>query len=385
MPRHPDISSAAAAMPSSIFARLVDRLAGHRGEVFPFHLGDTHLPPPDGARLVDERESYPYHPPAGDPGLIDALAAKLERHNGLAATAANVQITCGATNALAAAMRTVADPGDEVILLAPFWPLIRGQVIAVGARPVEVPLSSRLYDDPSLDVRAVVREHVTPRTAAIYVTTPNNPDGKVLPAAALRAIAEVAREANLWLLSDEVYEHYLYEGTHLSIGTIYPERTLTAFSFSKSYAQAGLRVGYLHGPAPAIAAVKKLVNHAIYSVPRATQRAALAALAAGAPYLDATRAEMRAARDEAHAALARLGIAPHRPEGGSYVFVDLGGHCRENALEVLEKLAGAGILLAPGDAFGRAYARWARFCYTAVSRGRLAAGLARMEEVLTSG
>src|SRR5262249_6324081 len=141
MPRHPDISSAAAAMPSSIFARLVDRLTAHRGEVFPFHLGDTHLPPPDGARLVDERESYPYHPPAGHPELIDALADKLTRTNGLAAAAANVQITCGATNALAAAVRTVADPGDEIILLAPFWPLIRGQVIAVGARPVEVPLS----------------------------------------------------------------------------------------------------------------------------------------------------------------------------------------------------------------------------------------------------
>jgi N-succinyldiaminopimelate aminotransferase len=372
-------------MPSSIFARLVDRLAAHRGEIYPFHLGDTHLGPPDGARLVDERASYPYHPPAGHPELIDAVVAKLARTNGLAGTSANVQITCGATNALAAAMRIVADPGDEVILLSPYWPLIRGQVIAVGARPVEAPLSSRLYDDPGVDVAEIVREHVTPRTAAIYVTTPNNPDGKVIPAAALRAIAGVAHAANLWLLADEVYEHYLYEGTHLSIGTLHPERTLTAFSFSKSYAQAGLRVGYLHGPPAAIAAAKKLVNHQIYSVPRATQRAALAALAGGEPYLDATRAEMRAARDEAFAALARLGVAPHRPEGGSYVFCDLSRHCRDNALEVLEKLAGEGILLAPGDAFGRDFARWARFCYTAVSRARLAAGLARMAEVLTSG
>src|SRR5262249_15146614 len=130
---------------------------------------------------------------------------------------------------------------------------------------------------------------------------------------------------------------------------------------------------------------KKLRNHASYSAPRATQRAALAALAAGAPYLDATRAEMRAARDEAHAALARLGIAPHRPEGGSYVFVDLGRYCRDNALEVLERLAGAGGLLAAGGAVGPAVARSARLSYRAVSRARVAAGLAGMEEVLTSG
>src|SRR5262249_60211000 len=118
---------------------------------------------------------------------------------------------------------------------------------------------------------------------------------------------------------------------------------------------------------------KKLRNHASYSAPRATQRAALAALAAGAPYLDATRAEMRAARDEAHAALARLGIAPHRPEGGSYVFVDLGRYCRDNALEVLERLAGAGGPPAPGAAVGRAVARWARLCYTAAAPARLLA------------
>jgi aspartate/methionine/tyrosine aminotransferase len=381
MPRHPDISSAAAAMPSSIFARLVEKLAGHRGEIFPFHLGDTYLGPPDGAHLIDEPESYTYHPPAGHPALIEAVAEKLSRQNGLAAGPANVQITCGATQALGAAMRTVADPGDEVILLAPYWPLIRGQVIAVGARPVEVPFTSRLYDDPGLDVRALVREYVSPRTAAIYVTTPNNPDGKVVPKAALAAVADVASEAGLWILSDEVYEDYVFEGAHASIGAMLPERTLTAFSFSKSYAQAGLRVGYLHGPETVIATVRKLVNHAVYSVPRATQRAALAALRSGAGYLAATREEIRGARDVAFEALARLGIAPHRPEGASYVFVDL-SRFGDHSLGVLERLAEVGVLLAPGDAFGRSFAPWARFCYTAVPRGRLIAGLARLSDML---
>ena len=226
-----------------------------------------------------------------------------------------------------------------------------------------------------------MREHVSPRTAAIYVTTPNNPDGKVVPKAALAAVAEVASEAGLWILSDEVYEDYVFEGAHASIGAMLPERTLTAFSFSKSYAQAGLRVGYLHGPEAVITTVRKLVNHAVYSVPRATQRAALAALRSGAEYLAATREELRGARDVAFEALARLGIAPHRPEGASYVFVDL-SRFGDHSLGVLERLAGAGVLLAPGDAFGRSFAPWARFCYTAVPRARLIAGLARLSDML---
>src|SRR5262249_31000770 len=156
-------------------------------------------------------------------------------------------------------------------------------------------------------------------------------------------------------------------GEHVSIGSLpgMAGRTLSAFSFSKSYAQAGLRVGYLHGPEAMVMVVRKLVNHSVYSVPRATQRAALAALAGGEPYLEAARADARAARDVSMAAFARMAVPGFAPEGGSYVFVDL-GRFGAAAIDVLEKLASQGILLAPGDAFGRAYGRWARFCYTAV-------------------
>src|SRR5215813_1489458 len=196
MPRHPSISQAAGDLPASIFARLVERLAGHSGAVFPFHLGDTHLLPPVRLESLDFGSAgalYTYAPPAGDPLLIEAVVRKLAAKNGINTTPAAIQITAGATHAFACAMRLVCDPGDEVLLLAPYWPLIRGCALAVGARPVEVPFTSELYE--GADPAELLARHVTRRTAAIYVTTPNNPDGKVLDVRALEAVAEVAVSA----------------------------------------------------------------------------------------------------------------------------------------------------------------------------------------------
>lgn len=393
-PRHPDLSGPAGALPASIFARIVEQLARHQGEVFPFHLGDTHLSPPESARLDalrwDEAGAtrlYSYDKPAGDPRLIEAIVAKLAAKNGIQAAPPQIQITCGATHAFACATRALLDPGDEVLLLAPYWPLFRGHVLSVGARPVEVPFSQLLYADPGADPLRLIEPYVTPRTAAIYLITPNNPDGKVFGERELGAIAELARRAGLWVLADEVYEEYVFDGRrHLSIATLpgMAERTLTVFSFSKTYAQAGLRVGYVVGPPAVMPAIWKLANHTVYNVPLAMQRAALAALEHGAPFVDRAREEYRQARD---AALARVGLPCAAPEGGSYLFVNLERYVRagETAIAVLQRLAAEGILLAPGDAFGRTYSTWARLCYTAVPRGRLEAGLDRMAAVLANG
>lgn len=396
MPRHPDVSVAAGAMPPSIFTRLRERLAVHRGEVFPFHLGDTHLLPPDEARLealewrsMREGTLYRYAAPAGDDELIEALRVKLGAENGLEVDAHSLQVTAGATHGFWCATRLCLDAHDEILLLAPYWPLVRGQVHAVGARAVEVPFSSRLYEEPGVDVARLIGEYVTPRTAAIYYTTPNNPDGKVLDARVLEGIADVARSADLWVLADEVYEDYAFDGrSHISIATLpgMAERTLTVFSFSKSYGQAGLRVGYVVGPEGPMDALRKLANHSIYNVPVAMQRAALVALREGNGFLEAARAAYVGARDASMAALGRCGLTCRMPEGGAYVFVDFAKVCGEDgsALPILEKLAAGGVLLAPGDAFGRGYARYARLCYTSMTPDRLRAGLARFEEILHS-
>jgi aspartate/methionine/tyrosine aminotransferase len=392
VPRHPDISGPAGAMPASIFARLMERLSRYKGEVYPFHLGDTHLNPPDPAlleaidwRSVATRGLYTYSAPAGDSELVDAVVAKLAAKNGLEVKPSNVQITAGATHGFSCAARAVLDAGDEVLVLAPYWPLIRGHIISVGARPVEVPLSTVLYRDPDADVRAILDEFVTPKTSALYLINPNNPDGKVFTRAQLEAIADVARRHDLWVLADEVYEEFAFDGrTHVSIATLegMAARTVTVFSFSKSYAQAGLRVGYVVGPESVVVPIGKLANHSIYSVPRAMQRSALAALHGGETFLAQAREHYRAARDETVRALS--GHALQTPEGGSYVFIDLATYLSgaETAVDLLERLAAEGILLAPGSAFGRAFGTWARLCYTAVPMGRLSSGLSKMAALL---
>jgi N-succinyldiaminopimelate aminotransferase len=382
----PRLSGAADAVPLSIFARLYERLARFSGDVIPLQIGDTYVLPPDVAQLsridwsaASDRELYAYAPPAGWPPLIAAIVDKLARKNQLAIQPDNVQVTCGATHALACAVGAVLDPGDEIILLTPHWPLIRGIAQTRTAVPIEVPFSQRLIEDPSLDPIALLEAGVTPRTSAIYISSPNNPDGLVLTEEMLRAVADVARRHDLWILSDEVYEDYVYDGArHVSIATLAgaADRTITVFSFSKAYAQAGLRVGYAIGPAAVIAAMRKMANHTIYNVPQAMQRAALAALQYGDAFLATARERGRKARDLAHA---RLRVPTVVPQGSTYLFVDLAdGDC----MPVLERIAEAGVLLAPGSAFGAIYEGWARLCFTAVDPERLEVGIERINQVL---
>lgn len=386
----PRLSASAEALPLSMFARLYEKLASFEGDVITLQIGDTHLLPPEAGRLdrqafgKDERELYAYGPAAGWPPLVKALVAKVRAKNRIDVPDGGLQVTAGATHALACAVGALLDPHDELLLLTPHWPLIRGIAQSRSVVPVEVCVSQTLLDDPRADLAAIVRAAVTPRTRAIYVSSPNNPDGLVFDERMLGAIAQVAQEAGLWILSDEVYEAYAYDRPHVSIASLpaAAERTVTVFSFSKSYGQAGLRIGYAVGPRPVMEAVRKMANHSVYNVPHALQRAALAALESGGEFLEHARHRYALVRDQAvHA----LSLPVRVPQGATYLFVDLSPAMREadlDALCVLERIASAGVLLAPGAPFGLAYARWARLCFTAVPEARLLEGIARINRVV---
>ena len=393
MPRFPTLSGPAQALPSSIFEKLKRRLATFEGEVIPLHIGDTHLPPPARSRLGalgfpagPDPDLYRYSPPPGKPLLLEALLQKVQERNRLVeARLDNIQVTSGATHALSCAARSVLDAGDQLLLLAPYWPLIRGIAQSCGVRPVDVPFSDLLLRDPSASIEEILERAITPQTSALYVCTPNNPDGKVLSRAELEQVARVAQRHDLWVLSDEVYEDYLYDGrTHVSIGSLpgMAERTVSVFSFSKSYGQAGLRVGYVVGPGSAMAAVRKMSNHTVYCVPRAMQVAALIALEHGAEFLAEAHQSYQEARTFAHG---RLSDLCSLPEGATYLWLELGRFLPEGQADVLcllERLADAGVLLAPGAAFGGAYRSRARLCFTSVSRPWLEEGIERVRRVL---
>jgi N-succinyldiaminopimelate aminotransferase len=392
VPRFPSLSAPTQALPASIIDRLKRRAAAFHGPVIPLHIGDTYLAPPEKSRLGAlgfstgaDPDLYRYSPPPGKEALLEGLVDKLHRKNRLVlAGPENVQVTVGATHALACAVRALLDPGDQILLPTPHWPHIRGVAVAAGVRPVEAPFSHLLLRQQA-DPEELLERFITPHTAAIYLATPNNPDGKVLGQAELAAVARVAQRHDLWVLSDEVYEEHLYDGrTHISIAGLpgMADRTITVFSFSKSYGLAGLRVGYAVGPVAALAALRKMSHHTIYCVPRAMQRAALMALETGADFLAQARAHYQEVRDAAHARLADMCLVP---EGSTYLFLDLSRHRRpgeEDALGVIERIADAGVLLAPGVAFSHDHASWARLCFTSVDRAALDEALDRIFRVL---
>jgi aspartate/methionine/tyrosine aminotransferase len=259
-------------------------------------------------------------------------------------------------------------------------------VTNAGAVPVEVPLTQRLYADASLDPASLLAPHVGPRTAALYVTTPNNPDGKVLTRAQLESLAALARAHDLWVLADEVYEDLSYASPHVSIASLpgMAERTVTCFSLSKSFALAGFRLGYAVAPEGAMRALRKIANHTVYNVPDVLQRAAFGVMrdASTAAWLDEARRAYLAARD---AASARVGAPHFVPEGATYLFVDLSAHAGGGDLwPLVEALLDAGVSISPGEQFGRGFERHARLCFAAVDPARLALGLDRFARVLGS-
>ena len=391
------LSSSASAIRASVFSELgphIEARARRGGDLVELHLGDTHLPPPEGARFgavdatVFDAALYRYGAIAGLEALKVAFVERLAAR-GLGPVAVEpgkeVLVGCGATHAIFCALRAVLDAGDEVVVAAPYWPLSVGIIRAVGAVPVEVPLTSRLYADPTLDAAAILAQALTPRTRALYLITPNNPDGKVLPAAQLARIARLACERNLWVLADEVYAEYVYGGSHASIARMdgMAERTLSAYSLSKSHALAGARVGFVVAPERVVAMARRVSTHTVFNVPVAAQRVALAALSAPGEWLQNARSEYRQARDETLRALDGSGIRTHAAEGGSYLFVDFAQALDGRPLrELLQRAVDHGVLLAPGDGFGEAFATWARLCFTSVARPRLLEGVARLRSAV---
>src|SRR5436305_7781099 len=244
MPRHPQVSPTVADISGSVYTALAHRLATYPGEVYPLHVGDTWMEPPPGCRMEGFRVAehpgmHRYAPVQGLPGLLDALVERTRATTEVAVERENVLVAAGATGALGAVAGALLAPGDEVLILAPYWPLISGIVRSFHGVPVPVPFFGRV-DSPETAV-AAVRERLTARTAALYFNTPNNPSGRLIPRPWLEALVEWARREDLWLIADEVYEEYQYTGEHTHGLPLDPERTFHSNTFSKAYGMAGNR------------------------------------------------------------------------------------------------------------------------------------------------
>jgi len=368
-------AAAVAAMPGAVYTPF--DLSGHTGPLFPLHVGDTWMEPAPGTRMEDLREAdfpglHRYGPTAGIAPLLDAIVQKLGDKNRLAVEREQVLVTAGATSGLACALSALCDPGDEVLICAPFWPLIRGIVRSQRATPVEVPFFDRVAT--IAEALAALDARRTSRTVALYFSTPSNPSGRVLAPDWIEALAGWARRHDLWILSDEVYEEFVYRGEHVSTARFAPERTISAFSFSKTYGMAGNRAGYLAGPAAAIAEAHKVSVHSAYHAPTAAQLAALRALEGGAEWVKSARESYaRVGREAA----ALLGLPA--PEGSCFLFADAAARLDGRGLAgFLADCFADGVVVAPGASAGEAYGSWVRLCYTALPPDAALEGVRRL-------
>lgn len=385
MPRFPQVAPTVAAIPGSVYSLLSHRLERYRGEVYPLSVGDTWMEPPPGCRMedfhvADHPGMHRYAPVQGIPELVSRLAERVERRSGARTGPENVLMTTGATGGLSTVAGALLAPGDEVLILAPFWPLISGIVRSFHGTPVPVPFlaapdsSYALPDSPESAVEAVARCK-TDRTVALYLSTPNNPSGLVIPRAWIEALVAWACREDLWLLADEVYEDYLYEGEHAYTRPLAPERTFAAHSFSKAFGMAGNRCGYIVGPAETMADLRKVSTHGFYSTPTASQLAGLAALG---PAGDAWVENARGLYAEVGAkAAARLGVPA--PQGSTFLFLDVAEQLaadpdRRGLEGFLGDCVDQGLLLSPGPSFGP-YPTHVRVCFTAAPPDAVGRGI----------
>jgi N-succinyldiaminopimelate aminotransferase len=369
-------------MPGSVYSPGATRDDAVDAKVCKLNVGDTWLQPFAGGRMEDlSAERFPdlhrYSAPQGIPPLIDAIVEKVRDRNRAPCERDAVLVCAGATSALSCATGMLAAPGEEVLILAPFWPLIRGIVQNFGATPVEVPFYDRI--DSADATVAAVRRQLSPRSVALYVSTPSNPTGRIIPESWLVALAELAREENLWLLSDEVYEDYVYDGEHVSLRCIAPERTIAAYSFSKAYGMAGYRTGYLVGPPEAIAQAAKIGTHTYYSAPTAGQVAGLHALRDGRAWVEHARTCYLAA-----GAAAAVALGLPAPQGSTFLFVNAEAALDERGMSgFLTDCLADGVAVAPGASCGEAYGNWLRLCYTSEPPVEVGVAISKLAKRLT--
>ncbi len=362
--------------------------------VIDFGLGEPDFPSPDVASEAAHRairEHYTkYTPPSGADDLKEAIIAKLQSENGLAYDKKEVIVSCGAKHTLYNIAQVLFEAGDEVIIPAPYWVSYPDQVRLNDATPVIVPTRE---EDQFLMTPHALRAALTPHTKAIILNDPANPTGAAYSEAQLSALAACLVALPLWIISDEIYEKFLYDGrTHASIAALsndLRQKTILVNGVSKAYAMTGWRIGYAAGPKAVITAMETLQSQSTSNPASISQKAAAAALRDGAPFTRRMVDEFSRRRDVAITQLNKMpGVRCAPPAGSFYLFPNvqgLIGKCDaqkplQSAADVasyfLEK---AGVLTVSGESFGAA--GYLRLSY-AVAQETLVAGLAKMNAAI---
>jgi aspartate/methionine/tyrosine aminotransferase len=336
--------------------------------VIGFGAGEPDFPTPDHIVAAAEAacrdpKSHKYSPTAGLPELREALTVKTRRDSGLEATASQILVTNGGKQAIANAFAVLCDPGDEVLVLAPYWTTYPESIALAGGVPVVISTDASTGFRVSVDQ---LEAALTPRTKVLLFVSPSNPTGAVYPRPEIEAIGRWAVDHGLWVITDEIYEHLVYGGAeHHSMPVVVPELVDTCVvvnGVAKTYAMTGWRVGWMIGPNDIITAATNLQSHETSNVANVSQRAALAAVSGDL----AAVAEMRSAFDRRRQIIHRMlneidGVTCIEPDGAFYAFPsvegilgrEVGGRKVSSSAELAEvAIDEAKVAVVPGEAFG---------------------------------
>ena len=361
---------AAAVAPSATLAvdAKAKALQAQGENVIGFGAGEPDFPTPEAIVAAAEAacrdpKNHRYSPTAGLPELREAISAKTRRDSGLEVAASQVLVTNGGKQAVANAFAVLCDPGDEVLLPAPYWTTYPEAIALAGGVPVPVATTAAAGFKVTVDQLEAAR---TPATKALVFVSPSNPTGAVYSRDEMAAVGAWAADHGIWVMTDEIYEHLVYgDAAFHSLPVITPEladRCIVVNGVAKTYAMTGWRVGWMLGPADVIAAATNIQSHETSNVANVSQRAALAAVTGDL----AAVAEMRAAFDRRRRTIHRMlneidGVVCPLPEGAFYAFPSVEGllgrtirgrTCTTSAELAELAIDEAKVAVVPGEAFG---------------------------------
>jgi aspartate aminotransferase len=289
----------------------------------------------------------------GIPELREALSQKFRAENGLEYSPGEIMITAGASEAIHIALQALCGKGDEVLVPDPGFVSYSALATMADARPVGVPLGDRLKYDPE-----ALKGYINKNTKAIVLNSPSNPTGMVQTGDEIRAIAEIAEDKGVTVISDEVYEHFIYEGRHVS-PAMFSDNVITINATSKTYAMTGWRIGYVAARPEYTEQMLKVHQYVVACACSISQKAALAAYTGPQDSVAVMRDEFRRRRDYLIDELHGMGVDCVRPQGAFYLFPKVGDEA-----QVVSDLLKRGVISTPGTAFGEHGKGYIRLTYS---------------------
>ena len=363
----PDISARAAAAPRSGIGEIVTYARG-RENLMPLWIGEGDLPTPDFiTRAASEAllagETF-YTWTQGIPTLREAIVRYYQRHYGVSLAVDNIYVTGSGMQSIVLAIQTVASAGDEIVYLSPAWPNVVNAIGVSEAKPVTVELG---FEDGRwvLDMERL-KAAITPKTSALFINSPSNPTGWTATHEDLKAVLELARRHGLWIIADEIYGLYYFNGPRAPsfMDVMEPgDRIIFANSFSKNWCMTGWRVGWMVAPAEIGQTLTNLIQYSTSGVAQFMQKGAIAALDEGDNFVRTNIERARKSRDIlCDALIATNRVETRKPDGALYAFLKIDGvtDSREEAFRIVDK---TGVGMAPGTAFGPGGQGFIRACY----------------------